>query len=245
MTKYSDTYKIKSFHLGPDGRAYIPSLFNFMYDAAGDHCIEENITIQDLQEIGLTWMLSRMNVEFTRIPATREEVIVTTWPTGARGLYSCRDFLAVDSEGLELFRATSAWLTINLEKRRVVRLPQKVLDIHPDTDTSERMIIDNFKGKLEEPENPVITEGFRADYSTLDVNSHVTSAVYIRWLLDALPFEFHKQKNLKRFEIVHKLEILPGSLAQAEYTINGNEVIHCIRPEGGGNANCVAKSVWE
>ena len=182
MTKYTDKYSIKSFHTGPDGLAYIPSLFNFMYDAAGDHCIEENITIQDLQEIGLTWMLSRMHVQFKRIPAAREELTVKTWPTGAQGLYSCRDFLAVDSENKELFRATSAWLTINLEKRRIVKLPQQVLDIHPEPENADRMIIDNFKGKLEEPENGNIVDGFRADYSTLDVNSHVTSAVYIKWL---------------------------------------------------------------
>ena len=107
------------------------------------------------------------------------------------------------------------------------------------------MIIDNFKEKLSEPGADNVTGGFRADYSTLDVNSHVTASVYIRWMLDALPFDFHVEKKLKKFEIIHKLEILPGSEARAEYEINGNEVTHCIRPAGGGAANCVARSSWE
>ena len=245
MTKYSDTFTIKNFHTGPNGYAFIPSLFHFMYEAAGDHCIEENITVQDLQKIGLTWMLSQINAEIIRLPAFRDKLTVTTWPTGGRGLYSCRDFLVTDQNDNEVIRATSAWLTINLEKRRVVRLPQKVLDIHPDPDKAERLIIDNFKEKLEEPEGADIIDGFRADYSTLDVNSHVTSAVYIRWLLDALPFDFHVKKKLKSFKIIHKAEILPGEEARAEYTIDGNTVKHCIRPSGGGAANCTARSVWE
>ncbi|HAK46125.1 MAG TPA: hypothetical protein DCO79_09455 [Spirochaeta sp.] len=245
MTKYTDTFTVKNFHTGPNGLAYIPSLFHFMYEAAGDHCIEEKITVQDLQKIGLTWMLSRMNVEISRIPALRDELTVITWPTGTQGLFSCRDFLMTDQNSKEVARATSAWLTINLEKRRVVRLPQIVLDIHPESEIAERMIIDNFKGRLEEPVEGEVVDGFRADYSTLDVNSHVTSAVYIRWILDALPFDFHIEKKLKKFEIIHKIEILPGGEAQAEYEINGNEIIHCIRPSGGGAVNCVAKSLWE
>lgn len=245
MTKYNDTFIVKNYHTGPNGLSYIPSLFHFMYEAAGDHCIEEKITVQDLQEIGLTWMLSRMNVELIRIPAFRDKLTVTTWPTGAQGLYSCRDFLMTDQNCNEVARATSAWLTINLEKRRVVRLPQKVLDIHPEHEKSERMIIDNFKGKLEEPIGGNIVEGFRADYSTLDVNSHVTAAVYIRWMLDALPFDFHVKKKLRKFEINHKMEILPGSEAEVVYLINGNEVLHCIRPAGGGMTNCIARSLWE
>ena len=244
MTKYTDTYKIRNYHTGPNGLSFIPSLFHFMYDAAGDHCIEENITVQDLQEEGLTWMLSRINAEFSRLPSTREELKVTTWPTGARGLYSCRDFLVTSDDGSEVCRATSAWLTINLEKRRVVRLPQKVLDIHKGIDESDRIIEDNFKSKLSEPENASAVTGFRADYSSLDINSHVTSAEYIRWMLDALPFDFHVEKQIRKMEIIHKLEILPGCEARAEYSINDNEVIHAIRPAGGGEPNCIARSIW-
>ncbi len=244
MTKYSDSFKIRNYHTGPNGLATIPSLFHFMYEAAGDHCIEENITVQDLQEIGLTWMLSRIHAVFTKIPSFGDTATVTTWPTGAIGLYSCRDFLVSDQNGNELIKATSAWLTINLEKRRIVRLPQKILDIHPDPDSAERIIEDNFKDKIEDPASGKVVSGFRADYSTLDINTHVTSSVYIRWLLDALPFDFHLNKKIVRFEIIHKAEILPGGDAEAEYIINGNEVIHCIRPEGGGPSNCVARSLW-
>lgn len=244
MNKYKETFTINGFHTGPNGRVFIPALFNFMYEAAGNHCIEEQITVADLNKIGLTWMLSQFNAEFKRIPAFRDVLTVETWPTGARGLYSCRDFHVTDQNNEEIIRATSAWLTINLEKRRIVRLPQKIVDIHP-TENAERLIIDNFKEKIAEPAEADRVNGFKADYSTLDVNSHVTSAVYIRWLLDALPFDFHLKKTIVSFKIIHKAEILPGEEARAEYKINGNEVIHCIRPADGGPVNCIVKSVWK
>jgi len=90
MTTYTDTFRIRNFHTGPNGLAFIHDLFHFINEAAGDHCIEEKITIQDLNKIGLTWMLSRINVDVKRIPELREEISITTWPTGAQGLYSCR-----------------------------------------------------------------------------------------------------------------------------------------------------------
>ncbi|MDC7124032.1 MAG: thioesterase [Spirochaetales bacterium] len=245
MTKYTENIQIRNYHTAPDNKAHIPPLFQFMYEIAGDHGIEQELTIQDMQKDGLSWMLSRMNVEFTRIPSFSEKIKLTTWPTGARGLYSCRDFIMTDNDDNELLRATSAWVTIDFERRRVVRLPQKVLDIHPDPDAAERMIIDNFRGKIQEPENPVIVDNFAATYSTLDANNHVTAPVYVRWLLDALPAEFFNNKNIRKFEIIHKAEILPGSLSKVEYSISGNEIIHAIRPSSGGVVNCLAKSVWE
>ena len=166
-----------------------------------------------------------MKGTISSIRITSYNVCYTKLLRGAIGLYSCRDFLVSDQNGNELIKATSAWLTINLEKRRIVRLPQKILDIHPDPDSAERIIEDNFKDKIEDPASGKVVSGFRADYSTLDINTHVTSSVYIRWLLDALPFDFHLNKKIVRFEIIHKAEILPGGDAQAEYIINRNNFV--------------------
>jgi acyl-ACP thioesterase len=246
--KYSDSFKIRGFHTGPDGKASIPSLCNFMNEAAGDHCVEGNITIEDLNKIGLTWMLSRLHISIEKLPVKGDSVTVTTWPTGARGLYSCRDFLLTSASGDVLLKAASAWLTINLEKRRVVRLPEIVTAIHPDPESAETVMDENFKEKLPEPESSAEEALFRADYSTLDLNRHVTSTVYIKWMFDSLPFDFMTSKKLKSLEVNYKLEILPGgeaaSVSEIKTAGGGTEVIHGVKSVTDGVFNCLARSRW-
>jgi len=248
MKPYIEDFKVAGFQTGPNGTITIKSLCNFLYEAAGNHCIEENITVAELQEIGLTWMLSRIHIEIERLPVYEEAISVKTWPTGARGLFSCRDFLVINDAGETLVKATSAWLTINLEKRRVVRLPEEILRIHPDIENSERVLTDDFKDKLSEPQTAEITNGFKASYSTLDINRHVTAAVYVDWMFDALPASLVETGSLKSLELNYKQEILPGGTAGVKYEIKDcgdyTEIAHSVSDASTGIVNCLARSRW-
>ena len=250
MNEYTETFKVHVFQTDTDGRLSVKSLFDFLNEAAGNHCIEEKITVADLQQIGLTWMLSRMHIEIAGLPVYGESVTVKTWPTGARGLYSCRDFLVLSESGIELVKATSAWLTINLEKRRVVRLPEKILEIHPDTEGVNRILIDNFKDKLAEPDSEAeINHEYTAAVSTLDINRHVTAPVYLQWMLDALPPSIPESMSLKTLEINYKQEILPGGSAVAKHSIDESDgmmaIRHSISDAESGITNCLAATAWE
>jgi acyl-ACP thioesterase len=249
MNAYIENFKVAGFQTGPNGNLTIRSLCNFLYEAAGNHCIEHNITVSELQDIGLTWMLSRIHIEIKRLPVYRESISVKTWPTGARGLFSCRDFLVENESGEELVKATSAWLTINLEKRRVVRLPEEILRIHPNLSSSERVLIDDFKSKLAEPSGDDIYNGFRASYSTLDLNNHVTAPVYVDWMFDALPAELIESEKIVSLELNYKQEILPGGTAFVKHEIRDSgdcfEIIHSVNDADNGIVNCLAKSRWK
>ncbi|MBI9106953.1 MAG: hypothetical protein JEZ04_09435 [Spirochaetales bacterium] len=249
MKPYIENFKIAGFQTGPDGTITIKSLCNFLYEAAGNHCIEHNITVNDLQNIGLTWMLSRIHIEIKRLPVYAEAVSVKTWPTGARGLFSFRDFIVENESGEQLVKATSAWLTINLEKRRVVRLPKEILSIHPDPIEAERILIDDFKDKLKEPSGDEVYNGFKASYSTLDLNRHVTAPVYVDWMFDALSVDFLEASRLKSLELNYKQEILPGGNAFVKHEIKDCgaciEISHSVNETGTQAVNCLARSRWE
>lgn len=248
MSSYIENFKVKGFQTGPDGTIKISSLCNFLYEAAGNHCIESNLTVTELQRIGLTWMLSRIHIEIERLPVYQEEIAVETWPTGARGLFSCRDFTIKNKAGELLVTATSAWLTINFERRRVVRLPEKVLKIHPPLEKAERIFVDDFKNKLPEPEAEPSLSGCTASYSTLDLNRHVTASVYVDWMFDALPSDFLNTKKLKTLELNYKQEILPGGNAYVKHSTadreDYTEIIHSVNDSETGAANCLARTAW-
>ena len=100
-------FTVRSYEAGIANHVTLPTLCNYMQEAAGISAARLGWGIQDLQAEGLTWMLSRLRVSVTRYVPWGETVTVRTWPSGTKGrLIAKRCFLGLDEKGAELFRAT-------------------------------------------------------------------------------------------------------------------------------------------
>jgi medium-chain acyl-[acyl-carrier-protein] hydrolase len=158
-------------------------LLDAMQEAAGRHAARLGVGVRDLHAKGLTWVLARMHVEITNIPAAGEIVHIATWPSGRHRLFAVREFKLSDAAGGEVLRATTAWALMNMETRRPSRLDPHlpVFTSHP-----ERMVNDDFA-----PLPPVEQTGsqarFRAVAADIDINDHVNNTVYLDWALRAIP----------------------------------------------------------
>ena len=58
-------FTVRSYEAGIAGHVTLPSLCNYMQEAAGVNAARLGWGIQDLQAEGLTWMLSRLHVSVT------------------------------------------------------------------------------------------------------------------------------------------------------------------------------------
>ena len=67
------------------------------------------------------WVLSRMHIHFHRPVSWRDAVKLYTWHKGANGLFFLRDFLLLNAEGERCISATSSWVVIDEQSRRMVR----------------------------------------------------------------------------------------------------------------------------
>jgi medium-chain acyl-[acyl-carrier-protein] hydrolase len=161
----------------------LPALLDEMMETAGRHAEILGVGVRDLHAKGLTWVLARLHVKISSIPAAGQTVRIATWPSGRHRLFAVRDFCLSDKAGAEVLRATSAWALMNTETRRPARLDPHltVFSSHP-----ERMIADDFP-----PLPPVEREGSRTAYravaSDIDINDHVNNTVYLDWALRAVP----------------------------------------------------------
>ena len=102
---------------------------------------------------------------------------------------------------------SSAWLVLDATTRRPQRLDKVLGTIKTFPD---RMAVGEDPAKLAtDGAGPVqLTTAVR--YSDLDVNSHVNSARYIRWLLDSYGLDFHRSHSLRRLEINYVSETRGG-----------------------------------
>jgi medium-chain acyl-[acyl-carrier-protein] hydrolase len=192
VSAYNETFALPAAAEGANELSRLLSLLEEMMETAGRHAEKLGVGMRDLHAKGLTWVLARLHVKISSIPAAGQTVHIATWPSGRHRLFAVRDFCLTDKAGAEVLRATSAWALMNMETRRPARLDPHltVFSSHP-----ERMIADDFP-----PLPPVEREGSRTAYravaSDIDINDHVNNTVYLDWALRAVPVGTCRQTPL-------------------------------------------------
>jgi acyl-ACP thioesterase len=181
-------------------RASPEAICRWFLEAAWNHAEQLGIGYRHLADYNYLWVLSRLVVRFEGHAAWGETVELRTWPRGVSGVFALRDFECYDRTGHRMVAGSSSWLVLDATNHRPQRLDKLPLEMPAQV---TRVAVGREAQKLPEfkTENraPVLT--MRARYSDIDVNSHVNSARYVGWLLDAYPAEFHRTHALQSIEL--------------------------------------------
>ncbi len=156
----------------------------------------------------MAWVLSRMRFRFLKAPVWGEEVEIRTWHRGAFGPFFVRDFEVLDKEGRRMIEATSSWVIIDVDSRRMAR-PEEVL---PKEDTScSDFAIETPAGKVMMPRGvePELVTTHKVAYSDIDLVGHTNNARYVAWALDCLEYG-EAGIQVEEVEIVFHHEARPG-----------------------------------
>ncbi|MBQ9638627.1 MAG: hypothetical protein IJV22_03610 [Bacteroidales bacterium] len=173
-------------------------------DAADNHTSAEHIGYADLQKENKAWVLSRIHYEVYAVPAAYEQVVVQTWSRGTDGLFAVRDTTLSDAHGHVFVAATSYWVIIDMERRRVCRMHDKVLH-YDHTPRQATPVTALPKLPLPEVEQTALVRTFVAPYSSIDHTRHVNNAEYIRWALDAYASSAPEGGEVDRLTAAHSL----------------------------------------
>lgn len=249
VTKYIEKVKIFNHYTNYKGRLFVKTLCDLFNDTAEVQTEQYGVDVATLNAQGVTWMLHRLQIRLAKMPHQNEEVLIETWPSGIDRLFALRDYRMVRQDGEELVRAASEWMYVDMNRRRPLRLPEKVVKMSTEHDIPRVGL------------QPVLNEkefvGFEAQggrhfdatFDNIDFNGHVTQASYMRWITNSLPFDFLKKHVLTAVEVVYAHEILPDSSIHSVYQVveEGEEVIilHQVKNETGKLTHCIAKTVWE
>ncbi|HEY9053863.1 MAG TPA: acyl-ACP thioesterase domain-containing protein [Rectinemataceae bacterium] len=190
ISPYESRYRVRGFDCGYGGPFRPLALANFFQEAAGDHASALGIGMEAMFANRRTWMLSRLDIEVSALPAAGQDVVVRTWPAGTSRLFANRYLQMEDDSGRVLAGALYQYLIVDLDSRRPVR-PERILDPGlvcdlppPFPDLSCGLdAIDGFS--LAElaamPQRISVT----ASRSHIDHNGHVNNAYLLDWLCEA------------------------------------------------------------
>lgn len=211
-TYFEYAFQVRSYECGPDGTATLPTVCNYLQEAASLHAERLGFSKSNFAAAGanVSWVLTRLRVQMTRYPRWEEQVVVGTCPRGGRRITAHRDFLLRVGEET-IGRATSEWMIIDLATRKIVPVPPYVYELAND---ERPPVIDGepFSRLRWACQETAGETPFRARRGDIDLNGHVNNVHYIEWLVETLPAGTGPVRD---FEIVFKSETLAGDEVRA------------------------------
>jgi acyl-ACP thioesterase len=133
---------------------------------------------------------------------------LTTWHKGLNRLFYLRDFILTDKEGRERVKATTSWLVLNLETRRLVRDP----NLMEDGTVCTENVIETPADKVVMPKDVEAEHVMDhvVAYSDVDMLGHTNNAMYMQWAMDAVDYETASSMPVKQVTINFNHETKAG-----------------------------------
>lgn len=212
MIKYIEKITVPCYDTDASWLLKPASFMNLAQEAAGRHAVYLGFGYDDLIVSNTAWILSRVHVEFIDTPKWREDITLTTWHKGLNRLFFLRDFVLTDAQGKERVKATTSWLVLNLETRRLVRDPKLIEEGTVCTENA----IETPADKVQMPKEvePEFVMEHKVAYSDIDTNGHANNAMYMHWAMDAVDYNIASTRPVKEFTINFNHETKAGEVVK-------------------------------
>jgi medium-chain acyl-[acyl-carrier-protein] hydrolase len=205
--RFEETFSVFSYELDLSGKLSIHSLFNRFQEIAGLHAACLQVGYNELRELNLAWVLSRIKLRIYSLPQWGDTVRLATWPKGIDRLFALREFCLADEKNKTMVAATSSWLLIETEKGRPRRIETLPVDLHfPGAEHAIAEPVD----KIQMPEGLIKVFEKPVWISDLDANRHVNNAQYAKWITDCLPYDQSQNCRVTSVQINYLEEMLLG-----------------------------------
>lgn len=247
IEKYSAVKRIPSFDVDMSSTLKPTSFLNYAQEAANIHADYIGVGHDSMQVTRKGWVLARMHVKFHRLPMWRDNINVQSWHKGAAGFQFMRDFVVYDKEGSEkLISATSSWLVIDIDTRRLSKFPEFTAD---ESKCIKEDVIAEQAPKIVMPKEcePECVAVHDVAYSDLDMLGHVNNVKYTEWAMNAIELEVTTGRHLKELVVNFNNEVVPGDKVELfRHCENGEngELVYYIEGKVSGKSSFVEKLVF-
>jgi acyl-ACP thioesterase len=198
MNIHKQNLSAKSYYINCFGKLSTSFLFWQIQEIAWEHAEKLGFGFDKLQQQNRFWVLSRLLVKINRRPIWGEKFTVETWPVGIDGLLALRDILFSDTNGEPLIEATTSWLILDADTKRIVRPESLEFDA---INYPNKRVFDRFAAKVKPVKAQQNPDFSPVLFNEIDVNQHFNSGRYLERIIDSYDFDFHRKNELIEFEI--------------------------------------------
>ncbi|CAL9128965.1 unnamed protein product [Musa acuminata var. zebrina] len=224
---YRQTFVIRSYEIGPDKTATMETLMNLLQETALNHVMSSGLAsdgfgaTHEMSLRKLIWVVTRINIQVDKYSRWGDVVEIDTWvaASGKNGMR--RDWIIRDYSTQQIItRATSNWVMMNRETRRLSKTPQQVREEVKPFYLDRRVFLygscDNEKiNKLTKDTAENIRSGLEPRWSDMDVNQHVNNVKYIGWILESVPMNVLEDYHLTSMTLEYRRECRQSNLLES------------------------------
>jgi acyl-ACP thioesterase len=217
---FERSFRIRSYEIDAQGRLDVPVLCRLLQEAATEHAAELGVAVDLLIETGVAWVLTGLDLTMERWPSAGDTLLVRTWPEAMDRLTTERRFEIADANRTTVGTATTLWLILDLERRRPIRIPKTVADRLAAHDLGSRPRRPGGVRALDRTDGSV---DFAVRRSDLDVAGHVNNTTFVGWLVEAVPTEVWRQRELAELTVSYRSECHLGDVVESRYQVEAND----------------------
>ena len=233
-------HEVLSYEIDFRKKLRLAALLNLFQELANQNAERLGFGFEKLMAERCFWALSRLRVEVEALPHWTDKVVIKTWPRGVEGLFARRDWLLETADGQVMARCTSAWLLVDLDRRRPLRIAQRLPGFEFAND---HRAIDHELPRLEPSAQGEQVWQHTVRYADLDQNRHVNNVRYVDWMMNAFGIEEHEQHEVKSFEINIHAEAQEGDEVQVTREKQEEGWLLAIH-KAGGQLSAIAALKW-
>ncbi|KAI5080444.1 hypothetical protein GOP47_0003627 [Adiantum capillus-veneris] len=253
---YTEKVVIRCYEVGMNGTASPETMANLLQEVACNHAQSVGFSTDGLaitplmRERRLIWVTTRMHIEVNEYPSWGDVVQIETWCQSEGRAGTRRDWLLTDvATGRVTGRATSTWVMMNQDTRRLSRVTDDVRDelsqyfpvrpryAFPEENSSSLKKIP----KLDDPAQHVVS-GLMPRRSDLDMNQHVNNVTYIGWILESVPQEILDRCELHRITVDYRRECKHGDTVESLASLEKDVMCKELLSNGNGSATPITSS---
>jgi acyl-ACP thioesterase len=198
-------FEVMIHDAGPDLKARVKSLFNYMQSAADMHSRDLGTSVSIMAEQNLTWVYSRFYAVIEQYPGLYDKISCETWRSVLLGNYLCREFLINRDNGITGVRATSSLALIDKNSRKPVPIPESIVSKLEYTKGRSIEFPSEIAGNINEFDY-IYT--MKTRYEDIDINGHMNNASYASVIFESVFENLSMPMIMKSIDISFRGEIL-------------------------------------
>ncbi|XP_039803477.1 oleoyl-acyl carrier protein thioesterase 1, chloroplastic-like [Panicum virgatum] len=132
---YKESFIVRCYEVGINKTATVETIANLLQEVGCNHAQSVGFstdgfaTTTTMRKLGLIWVTNRMHIEIYKYPAWGDVVEIETWCQEDGRIGTRRDWILKDlANGEVIGRATSKWVMMNQNTRRLQRVSDDVRD---------------------------------------------------------------------------------------------------------------------
>lgn len=184
---YNIETKVRYSECDENGKMKLSAIVNQFQDSSSEHSESLGVGMDYLKEQKRAWILNSWQIVIERYPKAHEDIVVSTWPTGFRGVFGPRNFCMKTPGGEMLAYANTLWVYLDIEKGMPTKPSEEEKTIYG---TEPPLSMEYTSRKIKLPEEAEVVDTVSVRKYHIDTNSHMNNSQYVLLAAEVLPEDF-------------------------------------------------------